>query len=403
MERLKNLLPTDIKKRQYLMMGAVGGVLLLVSTVLVVVNESNKAPEEVQSSKKRIEISKITGSANVERQLIAEYEKKMKDVSEELKNQKAEKVLLETKLETLESKVDDKAAQDATHAHIDELAGELGRLREELEIMRTERARQQQPSDHAVSEMARENGIGSVSQGIKVHDILASATINEHDLDKYIAAGSYASAEIISGVDASVGVRAQSEPRPVLLRIKSKARNAALNGEIQKADIEGCLISAAAVGDLSSERVFMRLNKITCSRSKGKLFEASVQGYVADVGKAGVRGDVVSREGDFVFKSFLAGIAGAAGNGVSQKFATPMAIPSGIATQRPEASDILNSSIGNGISSSTNRLSDYLIQRAEQYQPVISIPAGLDVEVVFNEGFYVEELGVKNEQNNNQN
>ena len=400
MERLKSFLSSDIKKKQYLIAGAVLGVLVLVSSVLVAVG-NNKAQEEVEPSvKKRITVSKVTGSANVERQLIAEYERKMKDVSEELKNQKAEKVLLESKLETLEGKIEDKEAQNGAQAHIDELAGELGRLREEIEMMRIEKAKQVHTHDQVVSEVAG-RGVGG-SKAIKVHEVSGLRGYSEHDLDKYIAAGSYAKAEIISGVDASVGVSAQGEPRPVLLRIMSKARNAAFKGEIQKADIEGCMISAASTGDLSSERVFMRLHKITCSRAEGKVFEADVQGYVAGVGKAGVRGDVVSREGDFVFKSFLAGVAGSAGNGISQKFATPMALPSGLATQRPEASDILNSSIGSGITSSTNRLSDYLIQRAEQYQPVISVPAGLEVEVVFNEGFYIEgrneQTGVRNEK-----
>ena len=34
-------------------------------------------------------------------------------------------------------------------------------------------------------------------------------------------------------------------------------------------------------------------------------------------------------------------------------------------------------------------VSKYLIERAEQYQPVIEMPTGVDVEIVFLEGVYV--------------
>ena len=45
--------------------------------------------------------------------------------------------------------------------------------------------------------------------------------------------------------------------------------------------------------------------------------------------------------------------------------------------------------MGQGISGASDRLSNYLINRAEQYQPIVSIPSGIEVEVVFVEGFHL--------------
>lgn len=42
--------------------------------------------------------------------------------------------------------------------------------------------------------------------------------------------------------------------------------------------------------------------------------------------------------------------------------------------------------VGGGAASAADRLAEYYIKRAEQYQPVVSLYAGTNVEVVFMEG-----------------
>jgi conjugal transfer pilus assembly protein TraB len=51
--------------------------------------------------------------------------------------------------------------------------------------------------------------------------------------------------------------------------------------------------------------------------------------------------------------------------------------------------DIVNSSVGSGIASASNQISNYFLKTAEQYQPVVSVPAGIGVEIVFQEGTYL--------------
>ena len=207
---------------------------------------------------------------------------------------------------------------------------------------------------------------------------------------EYVPAGAYAQAVIISGVDASVGAAAQSDPRPVLLRIKGPAVSSIYDGNSQETDLKGCLITGAASGDLSSEKVYVKLVNMTCSKSEDLVYETAIKGYVAGQGKSGVRGNVISRAGDIVTKSFLAGLIGGLGQSLSAKVAPPLNFSNGLTTQGTMSTeDVAKKGLGQGISSSGDRLANYFITRAEQYQPVVSIPSGIDVEVVFVEGFHL--------------
>ena len=46
--------------------------------------------------------------------------------------------------------------------------------------------------------------------------------------------------------------------------------------------------------------------------------------------------------------------------------------------------------VGEGIKKSSDNVADYLIKRAEQYQPVVSIASGKEVELVFVSGTYLD-------------
>jgi conjugal transfer pilus assembly protein TraB len=223
------------------------------------------------------------------------------------------------------------------------------------------------------------------------------------NINDYIPAGAYAKATIISGVDASVGISSQSDPRPVLIRIKGPAISSIYDGNVQKADLTGCLVQGAASGDLSSEKIYVKLITLTCGKGEETITEIPVKGYVAGQGKSGIRGNVISREGDLLVKSFLAGLVSGFGQGLEQKVAPPLAFSNGLTTQQTMSNgDVVKKGFGKGVSTASDRLANYLIDRAEQYQPVVSIPSGIDVEVVFLEGFYFNPKDDKKSKKNNQ-
>ncbi len=213
-------------------------------------------------------------------------------------------------------------------------------------------------------------------------------------IENYLPAGSYAPATVISGVDASVGIENQSDPRPVLIRVDGPAVTASTkDGQTQTVDITGCLITAQAIGDLSSERVFPRILGMTCSPEAGEISEFEVAGFVAGQGKAGVRGQVVSREGDLIENAAIAGVL----TGLAQTVGSIGGTASGDITSDDGIQSLgkilqagaLNAG-GEGIASAGDRLAQYYINRAEQYQPVISLYGGTHVEVVFLKGVKID-------------
>ena len=206
---------------------------------------------------------------------------------------------------------------------------------------------------------------------------------------EWLPAGSHARAVVLAGVDASAGISSQGDPRPVLLRITGPAWTAAADGAALSVDIEGCTVTGAAHGDLSSEKVYARLRTMTCAGDEpGTVTETEVAGFVANVGKAGVRGPVVSREGALVGKAFLAGVFSGVGQGFASAY-SPQAVATGggsAAVANTGLEEIGRAGLGGGAATAGGKVADYLIRRAEQYQPVIQLRAGTPVSVVFIEG-----------------
>ena len=208
----------------------------------------------------------------------------------------------------------------------------------------------------------------------------------------WLPAGAHAEAVVLAGVDASAGVSSQGDPRPVLMRITGPAWTAAEDGTALQVDVDGCTVTGAAHGDLSSEKVYVRFRTMTCAGPEaGTVIETDVAGFVAGSGKTGVRGPVVSREGALVEKAFLAGMVSGLGQGVSQAF-QPQAVATGggAAVANTALGDIGRAGLGAGASSAGQKVADYMIRRAEQYQPVIQLQAGTKVTLVFLEGARID-------------
>src|SRR3546814_49859 len=96
------------------------------------------------------------------------------------------------------------------------------------------------------------------------------------DSINYLPPNSFARARVIVGVDASAGVNSQTDPLPVVLRVTGPARSVYQNGRLLTTRIEGCLVNGAARGDLSSEKVYVKLQKMTCPQPGGQIGRANV-------------------------------------------------------------------------------------------------------------------------------
>lgn len=403
--------PIKSKRRQMLVVASTIAVILLFCFVIFILpgKSEKKVPFPVDGkTKNKIKIFSVTDGAKAQDRWLEEAETKLQKLDKLTEdNAKLEAQIAELKKDTADTKAhqgevaDHKALVDGYYEEMTKLENRI----RDIEIQKQLPTKQLTQSNQlgSKSQFGAENAVNMIEGGhngstisvdfkLDDNDEEQSDDFNIFDTGEYLPAGSYVPAIVISGVDASVGVSSQGDPRPVLFRVSGEAVSAVYEDaeEQQKIDIKGCTVTGAASGDLSSEKVFVRLLKMTCSRESGTVIETEVHGYVTAVGKAGVRGPVVSREGDLVAKSFIAGLAGGVGNGVAQSLTTPATVVGGIATQTPDVKNIAGQGVGKGLQSSADRLADYLIKRAEQYQPVITMSAGIEVELVFMDGVYLD-------------
>ena len=230
-------------------------------------------------------------------------------------------------------------------------------------------------------------GIGSFGQSFT----LAAAEEPEQEdreirrLGNYLPSGSYAPAIVLSGADAATNVSKRDNPIPVLFRITGPAVTAALGTRRPaRVNLKGCTVQGSATGDLSSERVKVRLISLTCVNGRGEVLETKVSGYMAGSGKEGVRGHVVSREGPAVTNAMIAGALGGLGKGISA------AGNASISQENASVDQILRGAgmgtLAGGAENAATTLADYYVKRAEQYQPIVSLYGGTKVELVFLEG-----------------
>lgn len=204
-------------------------------------------------------------------------------------------------------------------------------------------------------------------------------------LSNYLPAGSYAPAVVLSGADAATNVSNRENPIPVIFRITGPAITAAVgHTSPARVNLKGCTVQGSATGDISSERVKVRLITMTCINRAGQVLETKVAGYMSGSGKEGVRGHVTSRAGPQVKAATIAGAIGGLGSGFSS------AATAGIYNENASASQILKGAglgtLSGGLEGAANTLAEYHIKRAEQYQPVVSLYGGTKVELVFLEG-----------------
>lgn len=226
---------------------------------------------------------------------------------------------------------------------------------------------------------------------------LSNSKAHKHlkTIDNTIPAGSFASAILLGGVDASTSIQASTDPRPILLRLTDP-------GTLPrhfKSDLFGCHVLAASYGDISSERVFMRLEKLTCTEVKtGEIVEMNVSGYVAgEDGRAGLRGTVVDRAGESVRHAAIGGFLGGLGNVFSQP-TNPLtySLNSGLAQSNPMTSgSIIKQGLAKGAGTALEKYADFYIKRAEQMQPVIQVQAGRIVDIVFTQGVAFEDSAAR--------
>lgn len=239
-----------------------------------------------------------------------------------------------------------------------------------------------------------------LKNGIKI--IKFNNVNNEYDLDEnFIFAGTYARAVLLGSVTVSAGVGASSNPKPVLLRINDMGN---LPNNI-RGFLKDAIVIGAAYGNLSSESVVIRLERIVkIDRNNGVGIDIPVKGYVAgENGDSEIRGLVIDRAGavarNAAVSGFLSGMAEYITT--SNNSAVTFEPNSGLAQFSPQrGSKMLEQGASKGIGNAVEKYADFIIKRAEQMQPVIKIDGGRKVTIVFTESVKASAVHMKKVRRN---
>ena len=139
-------------------------------------------------------------------------------------------------------------------------------------------------------------------------------------------------------------------------------------------------------GDISSERAFLRLESLSCVLKNGEVVDTAVKGYVVgEDGKAGMRGRLVSKQGQVLANALMTGVIAGIGQGFQQSATTFSTSALGsVGTVEPAKQ--FQAGIGTGVGKALDRLSQYYITLAEKMFPVIEIDAARVVDVVLTKG-----------------
>lgn len=197
--------------------------------------------------------------------------------------------------------------------------------------------------------------------------------------------GAFAPVVLLHGVDAGTSETSRANPQPVLLMITD---NAILPGAA-KYRLNSCFAMGTAVGELSTERANIRVDKLSCvDKNNNLVLSEKVSAYIVDSDSIiSLRGVVTDKQGAKLGKSLLAGFAqglsgvlGSTQSQVQTTFQNGLTSSSGVSS-----SAALRSAGLTGLQQATNQLADFYLKEAQAMFPVVTVNAGRTATLVFSD------------------
>lgn len=211
----------------------------------------------------------------------------------------------------------------------------------------------------------------------------------------FMPAGSIITGVLLNGMDAPTGQGARKDPFPATMRIQKEA----ILPNRFRADIRECFLIISGYGDLSSERAYLRSETLSCVKDNGDVIETSIDAYaVGEDGKAGLRGRLVSKQGQIIAKSLAAGFMAGASEAFDVDTVPTLSLQGSgrVQYQQNEFSDtLMRGAAARGASTALDRIAQFYIDMAEGIFPVIEIDAGRQVEVIITKGSSLTVRGAK--------
>jgi conjugal transfer pilus assembly protein TraB len=213
------------------------------------------------------------------------------------------------------------------------------------------------------------------------------AAKDRKDIENYLPSSTFVEGELLGGLDAPTGGQSQNNPVPFIVRLTG---NAYLPSKM-RSEVKECMVGGAGYGDYSSERGYLRTETLSCIKRDGSAIDIPLKGYIAgEDGKAGVRGRLVTKQGQILTNAITAGVL--SGVGSLLQFNASTAVPGALGgvAQVPNPGEAAQAGFGSGFNKSMDKLAQYYINLADKTFPVIEIDAGRKVTVVITKGTFID-------------
>lgn len=227
----------------------------------------------------------------------------------------------------------------------------------------------------------------------------AAAVVSQQQL-QFIPAGTIFQGITMNGVDAPTAGQAQKNTVPILMRIKKEA---ILPNRVTQ-DMRECFLVLSGYGVMSSERVKMRTEAISCVRADGGVIESKLDGYVVDIdGKEGIKGTLVTKQGAIIARGLVAGFLSGFGAMLTPTTSSSLSLNSSQqAYLSPDVGAASQAGAMRGVSQAAADYSKFFLETAKEMHPVIEIPSGIEATVILVRGVSLA-LGGGGKKSDNQN
>jgi conjugal transfer pilus assembly protein TraB len=223
------------------------------------------------------------------------------------------------------------------------------------------------------------------NKGAEASSIAGSRGRSKAGRGTFIPASTFVKASQLYGVLAPVSGQGQGQagnPLPMVFELTDLANLP----NLRRLNATGCRVLAAATGDLSSERVYPRLEVLSCVLPNNEAVEMRVKGHViGEDGNMGIRGNLISKSGRIIGAQIAAAFAKGVGEGFRNYATTQSTTAAGI-TQTIDPNRYGYAALGSGAAGGADALAQYYIKLSNQMFPVLEAEGGRIVELVFSEG-----------------
>jgi conjugal transfer pilus assembly protein TraB len=209
-------------------------------------------------------------------------------------------------------------------------------------------------------------------------------------VDNYVPTGTFVTALVTGGADVNAGVLGQGDTVPMVFQ----TLNAGVLPNGKPSKLKDCTITGSSYGEISSSRGIVRTNRMSCIFADGGIIDLPVKGTVFNFGRNGIRGTTILRNGKIVQMAGISGILSGIGE-TGKALSTTTSTSALGATSTINSSDAAMNLLGSATSSVGEKLSNYYIQLAELYHPIVELNPGNVVNIVFLAGFPLEPLEIE--------